>query len=251
MSRGKLALTVVAGLLVFLCVLVFYLPAVWFASLLPAQVRCTELGGSIWHGECLGLEVQHSPLGDATWNFAPTRAFTGRLVGDVDVRGAQFNARADLDVSFRGVGELRDVKARFPVDPEFLPQMPRDLRARFQADLQKLVVGEGRAIRALQGVVHLHELRQVGARPLELGSYEARFDTPNPSDGQPIVGTLKDLGGPFALKGTLTLTPPNTYSVQGAIQGKSADAERLVREITFGAPPDAAGFSQLSFEGSY
>ena len=47
------------------------------------------------------------------------------------------------------------------------------------------------------------------------------------------------------------VTPPNTYMVQGAIVGKTAEAERLVREITFGAPPDASGFSQLSFEGSY
>ena len=31
----------------------------------------------------------------------------------------------------------------------------------------------------------------------------------------------------------------------------SADAERLVREITLGAPPDASGRSAFSFEGSY
>ncbi len=251
MSRGKLALTIVAGLLVFLGVLFFYLPASWFTALLPAQVRCAELGGSIWHGECLGLEVQQTPLGDATWNFAPTRAFTGRLTGDVTVHGHMLDARADLDTDFRGVGELRNLSAQFPLDPAFVPQMPRDQRARIHADVQRLVMGEGGAIRAIQGLVELRDLRQVGARPLELGSYEVRFDSPNAIDGQPVQGTLKDLGGPFTLKGTLTLTPPNTYLVRGAILGKSAEAEKLVREITFGAPPDASGFSQLSFEGSY
>jgi hypothetical protein len=251
MSRGKLALTIVAGLLVFLAVLVFYLPAAWLGSYLPPQVRCAELGGSIWHGECLGLEVQQNALGDATWNFTPMRAFAGRLVGDVTVRGPMIDARADLDTDFRGVGELRNVTARFPLDPAFVPQMPRDQRASIQADLPRLAVGEGGTVRAVQGVVELRELRQVGVRPLDLGSYEVRFDGAPGGDGQPVVGTLRDLGGPFTLKGTLTLTPPNMYVVRGAIQGKSADAERLVREITFGVPPDASGFSQLSFEGSY
>ena len=42
----------------FLAVLALYLPASWFASLLPPQVRCASLGGSVWHGECLGLTFE-------------------------------------------------------------------------------------------------------------------------------------------------------------------------------------------------
>ena len=73
-KRGTLGLTIVAGVAVFLVVLVLYLPASWFASALPPQVRCGELGGSVWHGECLGLQYQGAPLGDATWNLAPASA---------------------------------------------------------------------------------------------------------------------------------------------------------------------------------
>jgi hypothetical protein len=65
------------------------------------------------------------------------------------------------------------------------------------------------------------------------------------------VGKLRDLGGPFAVDGTVTLTPPNSYLVQGYITGRTAEAERLVREITLGAQPDASGRSVLSFEGTY
>ena len=49
----------------------------------------------------------------------------------------------------------------------------------------------------------------------------------------------------------MTLTPPNAYLVQGYITGRTAEAERLVREITLGATPDASGRSAFSFEGSY
>src|SRR5262249_37168348 len=109
MRRSSLVLTVIAGLGVFLVVLAFYMPASWFASLLPPQIRCQDLGGSIWQGECLGLALQGSKIGDATWNLAPLRALTGRLAGDIDVRGAALNARADVDTTFAGVGELRNV----------------------------------------------------------------------------------------------------------------------------------------------
>jgi hypothetical protein len=49
-KRGALVLTIIAGVAVFLVILFFYLPASWFASVLPAQVKCRELGGSIWNG---------------------------------------------------------------------------------------------------------------------------------------------------------------------------------------------------------
>ena len=42
----------------------------WLSGALPADVRCGELGGSVWHGECLGLKYGDVALGDATWNLA-------------------------------------------------------------------------------------------------------------------------------------------------------------------------------------
>jgi hypothetical protein len=249
-KRSALVLTIIAGIAVFLVVLVLYLPASWFSSTLPPQVRCSELGGSIWNGECLGLTVGGAPLGDATWNLAPGSALAGRLVGDVDVRGTVLTARADLDVNFGGSGELHNVTARFPLDPAFIAQLPRDQRGNVAVDLKRLGVEAGNSIRQIEGTIELHELRQVGAQPLALGSYRLDFDGTTPTDG-PVVGKLRDLGGPFAVDGTVTLTPPATYLVQGFITGRSADAERLVREITLGATPDASGRSVFSFEGSY
>ena len=52
------------------------------------------------------------------------------------------------------------------------------------------------------------------------------------------------------VSGTVTLSAPSSYLVQGFITGRTAKAERLVREITLGAPPDASGRSAFSFEGS-
>ena len=192
-------------------------------SMLPAQVRCAELGGSLWQGECLGLEFQGSELGDATWNLAPGKALTGRLAGDVDVRGSALNARADLDHrAQRHAASCAMSRARFPLDPAFVAQFPRDQRGNIVGRSQaRGARRRARPARHCEGTIELHDFRQVGANPLELGSYRADLRRRDPAPNGTSVGKLRDLGGPFAVDGTLTLTPPNGYLVQGFITGRT------------------------------
>ena len=250
MRRGAWIATVLAGFAVFLVVLALYLPASWFASLLPAQVKCREIGGSIWNGECLGLQLQAAELGDATWNLSVGGALAGRLRGDVALHGAMAALRADVDTDFNGVGELRRVTARIPLDPAVIPQVPPDQRGTVSADLPRLVLGAGPAPRLIEGFIELRDLRQVGTQPIDLGSYRVDFDGSTQPDGR-LQGKLRDIGGPFVLEGTVNLTPPNAYLVNGRIAGRTAQAENIVREITLGAQPDTSGRSEFSFEGSY
>lgn len=249
MRRRSLGLTIAAGVAVFLVILVLYLPASWLAGALPAGVTCRQLGGSVWHGECLGMKYGELALGDAIWNIGAGRALTGRLVGDVDIRGSALNVRSDVDSSFSGNGELRNVRGNLTLDPGLIPQLPPDKSGSVTVDLSRLAMADG-APAAIAGNIDLRNLRQLGARPIELGSYQLTFDG-NAPDGGPLVGKVRDLGGPFALEGTVTLSPGRAYLVQGLIQGRSAEAERIVREITLGAPPDASGRSAFSFEGTW
>jgi hypothetical protein len=248
-TRARLALTIFAGLAVFLVVLFFYLPATWFRSYLPPQIGCADIGGSVWSGECLGLAVQGAKLGDATWTLAATSALRGRLVGNADVRAALAHARADIDVAFDGAGELRNVQAQFPLDPAFVPQFPPDRRGVVAVDLKRAVVA-ARAIRQLEGTIELRDFREITPRLMEFGSYRATFDGVAQPDGT-LLGKVNDIGGPFRIEGTLVLTPPDQYSFQGTITGRTADAERLIREAIPYARPDASGRSELSFEGTY
>ncbi len=251
MKRGTLVLTVIAGLLVFLSVLLLYLPASWFASRLPPQVRCAELGGSVWHGECLGLTWQGGALGDASWNLAPISALTGRLSGDVDVRGTTLALRADLDLAFDQSGELRNISARIPLDPAFFSSLPANQRGNVVANLKRLELAAGGIPRLAEGIVELHDFREESpGQSTPLGSYRLTFDGNRRDDGS-VVGQLQDLGGPFSIEGTVTLTPPNQYLGQGRIAGRGAQAENIVRQITFGAPPDASGRTAFTFEGTF
>jgi hypothetical protein len=249
MKRGKLALTIIAGLLVFAVVLFFYLPASWFDSYIPPPARCGELGGSVWSGECLGLSVENAQLGDATWNLAPLRALGGRLVGDAALRAPLAQARADLDVSFSGAGEIRNLTGQFPLDPAFIAQFPADRRGRVSLDLKRVEIAD-QALRQIEGTIELRDFRQVTPVPIELGSYRVAFDGSVQPDGR-VLGNVADLGGPFRLEGTLALVPPNGYTFEGYITGRTADAERLIREVMPYSRPDASGRSEVRFEGSY
>ncbi len=256
MRRGPLLLTIVAAVLVFAVVLALHLPAHWFAGMLPAEARCGELGGSVWRGECVGLTLRQQKLGDLTWNVAPGRVLTGRVVGDVqltgkvNLSGGDLHARAELDVGFDGDGELRNVTASIPLDPALSPNLPPDQRGTVIVDLERVAFAAGNSLRELRGTVRLRELRQVGRYPLVLGSYSVRFDGPPQADGT-IVGILSDDGGPYAVSGTVTLIPPGSYLVSGSMAGRSPEAEALVRQLTLGAPPDATGKRPFSFEGTY
>jgi hypothetical protein len=249
-SRGTLILTLIAGALVFLVVLVLYLPASWFASRLPPQMQCGSLGGSVWHGECLGLSVQGAKIGDATWNLSPLAALTGKLSGDVDVRGGAITARSNLRMGLDGSGELTGLEAQVPMDPAISPQFPRDQRGLVVAKLARVVLDAGAQPRVLDGSLELRDFRQVSPRPLELGSYRLTFDG-QPRENGVNVGELVDIGGPFGVNGNVTFTPPNNYVIEGLISGRTPEAQGIVREISLGAPPDSSGRNEFSFESSF
>lgn len=203
----------------------------------------------MWAGECIGLTVQKSKLGDATWNLAALKALGGRLFGDVELRGALAQGRAQVDVSTSGTGELRNVSGQFPLDHAFIADFPRDRRGRVVVDLKRAVLAE-RAVKQLEGNVELHDFEQLTPRPMTIGSYRVSFDGTAQPDGK-VIGKVADLGGPYRLEGTLSLSPPTHWEFQGYITGRTADAERTLRQELPYLAPDASGRTEIRFEGDY
>ena len=140
---------------------------------------------------------------------------------------------------------------RFPLDPAFIAKFPRDQRGNVVAEFKRVVLADGPAARIAGGNHRVARLPPGGRKPsrARFVSADVRRVATRP-DGN-VVGQLRDLGGPFMVSGTVTLSRRRTpISSQGYITGRTANAERLVREITLGAPPDASGRSAFSFEGS-
>ena len=189
MKRGALVLTTIAGLAGF--------PrrpgALSTGELVrvrPAAAGCVAPSSAVPSGmaNASASTLQGSKLGDATWNFAagerahrPTRTATSTCA-------AARSARAPTSTTVStACGELRNVTARFPLDPG----VHRAIAARSARQCRRRPQTRGarptaRASRSSQGTLELHDLRQVGAQPLELGSYRLTFDGAAQADGTSV-----------------------------------------------------------------
>jgi general secretion pathway protein N len=236
-----------AGVAAFLVVLIFRFPAKWGAALLPENVSCSQLGGTVWNGTCLGLVVQGMPAGDVKWDLHALRLFTGKLGLDLAMVRGPASVQGDVSLGFSGAVSARDVKARLPLDATLLPWVPPGMQGTASADLASLKV-EGKIVSAIEGIVEVRGLQQGPGSAL--GDYRLTF--PPGQGGAEPVGQLTDLGsGPLTVAGTLKLTREPGYVIEGLVAAKPGAPEQMTRQLQYLGAPDAQGRRPFSLAGTY
>jgi general secretion pathway protein N len=245
----KAILTFGAALVVFLAVLVWQFPAGWARDFLPKNVACADFAGTLWSGQCMGLVLNGSAVGDLTWNLSPWRAIAGKAVGNVAVTRADLAMTSDIALSFAGNGTLSNFKARLPLDPAVLPQLPAYLRGDVTADFAKIVIAS-RWPAELVGTLNVRELRRLDGAQFRLGDYDLNFDGAVAPDGS-LIGQLQDRGGPLAVRGTLKLTREPGYEVSGLVGARAEAPQQLRQQLEFLGPPNSSGEREFSLAGSF
>lgn len=245
----KVGLTIGAALLVFVGVLVWQFPAAWARGFLPASITCVDMAGSLWNGQCTGLAANGVNVGDVTWDISAWRALTGKVVGDVAVTRADAAIQSSVALSFAGAGELTNLRARLPLDPATLPQLPAYLRGDVSLDFQKAVIADAWP-QELRGTISARELRRTDGAQFRLGSYDLVFDGAVQPDGS-LLGQLQDRGGPLAVRGTLKLTREPGYEVSGLVSARAEAPPQLRQQLEFLGAPNAAGEREFSLAGMF
>jgi len=213
--RGLIVTLVVSGALVGFVV---WLPARFFDPLLPPDLRCSELGGSVWAGRCEGLSIRGSRSGTLHWQierplWQPLRANVGFVwtprssesdsMGAAGVRG---ELRATLDgrvaVYLSSVQlPLQTLRDALPADVTLGPIAAVAGRLESRGLLIEL---DGRSqLTALRGTVSLRDTRLL-RYDAAIGDFDAELSG--------VVGRIKDRGGPLKLAGEARLTEPGTYT---------------------------------------
>jgi hypothetical protein len=170
--------------------------------------------------------------------IAAGSAFTGRLSCSTCVAAPSVHGR--IWILFPGVGELRNVSARLPLDPT-PGAAATEQRGNVSVDLKRLVLGAGprlawpkaasscaicgRWARGRSSLAPINCVRRCGAAQWSGARETARSEAR-------CGGRHRHAHAAQCL-------------VQGYITSRSADAERLVRDITLGAAPDASGAALL------
>lgn len=238
---------IVAALVGFAAILIARLPASWVIPSGPkAAAGCASLEGTLWSGACGGLRIEQQSLGDLSWELQPLRLLSGRLAARVVVTRAASHASADVELGLGGHWSARNLQSDLTLDPKLLPGLPATLHGTARIDLARVEFTHG-ALTQLQGRIEAHDLEDRSGNVTPLGSYVVTFPG---GEGEP-VGQLHDLGGPLSVEGTLKLTRPGGYEVQGMLAPRPGAPPELLSNLRFLGSPDASGRRPFGWSGTF
>lgn len=227
------------GLAAFLVVLVVRLPAAWLRPLLPAQLQCAALDGSVWRGSCLGMAIDAAPGQRITadrldWSLRPLALLTGRLRAGIRLEAAGDRLAGTVTRSAKRL-ELDDFNGNWPLDTRQLPQLPPGWSGRLQAGALSLSWQQG-ALSRLQGDLGVQGLQDDSGALL--GSYRLGFP---PAAGPPFGGELADVDGVLAIRATVQVAAGGQWQVDGRVAPRAATPPGLARELALLGLPAADG----------
>jgi hypothetical protein len=237
----------VAIVLLFIGLIVWRLPAQWLVGALPANVRCDAPAGTVWAGQCQQLTAMGVVLSQVSWQLAPAQLLRMRLGGSLRIDDPRLQAQTGWSFGRAGDVQLSGLNAQLALPNALLPAVPTGWSGRLQLQFDRARYQQPRILELL-GHAQLLELRQQQP-PAAMGGYEVNF-APGAVDGDWVNGSVRDLGGPLTLKGSLRLQAPNAYEFDGKVAATAAAGEELRRLIEQLGPVDAQGLRVVSVAGT-
>lgn len=238
---------VLLALLAFIGVLLLRLPARWISAALPQDVACADASGTLWHGQCAVLTLSGQSLGQLNWQLASWSLLGRRATANTSVVGSALQASASIEVTNGSEWLLRDLRLELRLPTPWVARIPADLAGRLSAQLQWLRLKDG-WVRDIRGTIQAQQLVSGGPAPAPLGNFEINFNEP-PQAGK-LVGKLRDLGGPLAVQGSLTLLPSPGYLLEGTVAARAEANAVLQRQLAMLGAPDAAGRRRFAQEAA-
>jgi hypothetical protein len=231
-------------------------PARWLLAALPATIECRNPTGSLWRGSCAQLRIPAGTLEQVSWSLHPWPLLRAHL--DVDLRSADARAAGSTRASLRLGGHLllTQLHAQLPIDAGYMPFFPAGWNGQVELALDSLELNAGRLV-AIEGAATARSLARRNP-PLAFGSFELRFAPAATNAGAatggaetPISGALRDLGGPLAVSGTLTINDGRAYLLEGLVAVRPGGAAELAKIVEYIGPPDTQGRRTFTLEGSF
>jgi hypothetical protein len=242
---AKTAILLVAA--VFALTLLIRLPAGILTWLLPRSVACESPGGTLWRGGCAEIRTGTLALADVRWTLQPLKLLRGQAAFDVDSNDPRARGNAHLALHPNGDLDIAALNASLPLEGGLVPA-PAGWSGVLDLGIDRASVHSGH-LAAVQGTLTARSLHMDHPNA-DLGSFELKFPTAPVSDA-PMIGTLRDLGGPVSLAGQLQLRGDGSYELDGTIASRDAPSADLQQFLNLLGPPDAAGRHAVSFAGTY
>jgi hypothetical protein len=232
---------------VFALTLLIRLPAGVLGWLLPRSVVCESPAGTLWRGSCAEVRSGALALDDVRWQLHPLSLLRAQAALDVDSNDPRAHGNGQLTLHANGDLDMAALSASLPLEGGLVPA-PAGWIGVLDLGIDQASVRGGH-VAAVQGTLTAHSLH-MGHPDADLGSFELKFPAARARD-EPMIGTLRDLGGPLILSGQLQLRRDGSYELDGNIALRDASSADLQQVLNLLGPPDAAGRHALSFAGTY
>jgi hypothetical protein len=245
--RQRLRL-ILLGLLAFAIALVVVFPASWLRSVLPAPLSCTNLAGSLWRGQCLGLTIAQpgqTPfrLDSVSWKLHALSLLRARVQADVAVAGPELSAAALVTMQSGGRLRIANLSGSGALDHARLAALPAGWSASAEAQNLTLEI-DAQQLTALSGVLLARQLRD--ARGTGFGDYRLEFPAQSES---PFRGALTDQGGPMQLQAELQLNADQSWQLRGTVILRPGSPPGLASALDQLATADINGRRTFTVEG--
>jgi general secretion pathway protein N len=239
----------VLGVLAFVAALVAVLPVRWLSFLLPDQLHCGSLQGSLWNGSCNEVSLRDGsgpPLTLQTlrWKLHPAALLRLTISADVSAKQQLGQLQASLSMHRERIS-LEHLSASGTLDHSLLPVLPVGWSGRLEARDVTLVLDADKLL-TLRGAASLHELND--GRGVPYGNYVLEFP---PQPNAPFAGQLRDQGGPLDLAARVTVNGDRSWQVDGTITARSGAPVAVQERLRALGTMDAAGKYPLSAAGTF
>lgn len=233
---------VVLATVLYLCSLVWYLPAtfVWsrIQGQLPAQVALQGLTGTLWSGHVSQMQVDGVDQGGLRWDWQPSGLLRGKVSLDLfwQPRNGQVTARLDAGLSSL---QLKDVDGRLDAGSmAAVNKAPFVLAGHWLLDVPLLELNDLQYVGEAEGQVTWENAAGGLPRALSLGHLTADLSG---VEGW-LVLQLSDQGGPLGLRGDARWRPGQALALDTQMQARADADAALVGGLSLLGQPDAQGW---------
>ncbi len=238
---------ILLGVAVFALTLLIRLPADVVAWLLPRSVACESPGGTLWQGSCAEVRSGALTLADVRWTLHPLKLLRAQAALDVISNDPRARGSAQLTLHFNGDVDIAALSGSLPLEGGVVP-VPAGWSGVLDLGIDRASLRGGH-VAAVQGTLTARSLH-MDHPGTDLGSFELKFPEA-PLGDAPMLGTLRDLGGPLSLDAQLQLRRDGNYELDGNIAPRDSSSADLQKVLNLLGPPDASGRHPVSFAGTY
>lgn len=236
---------IVAGLFVFVVVLVVTFPARvayrWFA---PPDLQLSGISGSVWNGAATEGLAGGAYMTNIRWRLKPSALLTGKLAFETSASPAAGTMNTDVAVGFGGSLALTDLSGSVPLDLVHDAFQQAGISGDLSLQFEKLVIENALPVEATGNVTVSNFYSRLLSASV-IGDYRADFTTVNGV----VTGNVTDVAGVLDVAGVVTINPDRSYSLIGEVAALPGAPPSIEQQLQFLGSADARGMRPFRFEG--